>query len=76
MAEADARLLQAGSTRDWRHLTRQRGMFCYSGLSAAEAERLTKQYSIYVSNDGRISIAGITTANVAYVARAIHEVTR
>ena len=51
-------------------------MFCYSGLSAAEAERLTKQYSIYVSNDGRISIAGITTANVAYVARAIHEVTR
>ena len=34
------------------------------------------EYSIYLTGDGRISMAGLTAANVAYVAAAIHEVTK
>lgn len=30
---------------------------------------------IYFTNDGRISMAGITTANVEYVAKSIYAVT-
>ncbi|KAH3681141.1 hypothetical protein WICPIJ_007897, partial [Wickerhamomyces pijperi] len=31
--------------------------------------------SVYLTSDGRISIAGIYPANVDYLAKAIHEVT-
>ena len=68
-------LAAAGSTRDWSHVTDQIGMFCYSGLSKEQVGRLRDEYSIYITGDGRISMAGINTANAAYVARAMHAVT-
>lgn len=33
------------------------------------------QFSVYGTRDGRISVAGITTGNVEYLAEAIHKVT-
>jgi aspartate aminotransferase, mitochondrial len=33
------------------------------------------QFSIYGTKDGRISVAGITTGNVKYLAESIHKVT-
>ena len=65
---------EAGSTRDWSHITTQIGMFAYSGLSPEQVERLRQEFHIYITKDGRISMAGITTANVKYVASAIHAV--
>ncbi|XP_058807544.1 aspartate aminotransferase, mitochondrial [Phymastichus coffea] len=65
-----------GSTRDWSHITDQIGMFCFTGLKAPEVERLTKEFSIYLTKDGRISMAGVTSKNVEYLAHAIHEVTK
>ncbi|KAI2653567.1 Aspartate aminotransferase, mitochondrial [Labeo rohita] len=38
-------------------------------------ERLIKEFSIYMTKDGRISVAGVTSANVGYLAHAIHAVT-
>jgi len=67
-------LKEAGSTRDWGHITAQIGMFCYSGLSAEQVGKLRDDFHIYITKDGRISMAGITTANVNYVANAIHAV--
>lgn len=49
-------------------------VFCYTGLSKAEVSRLKEEYHIYITADGRISMAGITSANVEYVAKAIHAV--
>lgn len=68
-------LQQAGSERDWAHITSQIGMFCYTGLSAEQVERLRDDFHIYITKDGRVSMAGITTSNVDYVARGIHTVT-
>lgn len=65
-----------GSKKKWNHITDQIGMFCYTGLKPEEVERLTKEYSIYLTKDGRISMAGVTSKNVEYLAKAIHEVTR
>uniref|UniRef100_F1L5U7 Aspartate aminotransferase n=1 Tax=Ascaris suum TaxID=6253 RepID=F1L5U7_ASCSU len=65
-----------GSTRSWQHIVDQIGMFCFTGISPEQVERLIKDYSIYLTRDGRISVAGITTNNIGYLARALHDVTK
>jgi len=71
-----AALAAAGSTRDWSHMTSQIGMFCYSGMSKDQVAKLRDDYSIYITGDGRISMAGVTAANVEYIAQAMAEVTK
>ncbi|KAJ8729207.1 hypothetical protein PYW08_000788 [Mythimna loreyi] len=64
-----------GNPQKWNHITDQIGMFCYTGLKPNQVERLTKEFHIYLTKDGRISVAGISSKNVDYVAEAIHKVT-
>ncbi|RRT65751.1 hypothetical protein B296_00001122 [Ensete ventricosum] len=54
----------------------QIGMFCYSGMTPEQVDRLTDEFHIYMTRNGRISMAGVTTGNVGYLANAIHEVTK
>jgi len=61
-----------GSKLNWSHITNQIGMFCYSGLTASQVERLRVEFHIYCTEDGRISMAGINQSNVQYIAKAIH----
>eukprot|EP00752_Nemacystus_decipiens_P003765 g3466.t1 len=63
------------STRSWEHITDQIGMFCYTGLTQEEVLKIREDSHIYFTNDGRISMAGITTTNVEYVAKSIFAVT-
>lgn len=69
------KLKEAGSTHDWSHITSQIGMFAYTGMNAEMCDRLTNEYSIFLTKDGRISLAGLNDNNVGYVADAIHAVT-
>uniref|UniRef100_A0A9J8AEE2 Aspartate aminotransferase n=1 Tax=Cyprinus carpio carpio TaxID=630221 RepID=A0A9J8AEE2_CYPCA len=69
-------LKKEGSTHNWQHVTEQIGMFCFTGLKPEQVERLIKEFSIYMTKDGRISVAGVTSANVGYLAHAIHAVTK
>ncbi|GMH12630.1 hypothetical protein Nepgr_014471 [Nepenthes gracilis] len=69
-------LEKLGSSLSWEHITKQIGMFCYSGLTAEQVDRLTNEFHIYMTRNGRISMAGVTTKNVEYLANAIHEVTK
>ncbi|XP_023674904.1 aspartate aminotransferase, mitochondrial-like [Paramormyrops kingsleyae] len=71
-----ANLKKEGSTHNWQHVTDQIGMFCFTGLKPEQVERLTKEYSVYMTKDGRISVAGVTSGNVAYLAHGIHTVTK
>ena len=71
-----AELEALGSAGPWNHITDQIGMFCYTGLKPDQVERLTREFHVYLTKDGRISIAGINSSNVKYLARAIHEVTK
>jgi aspartate aminotransferase, mitochondrial len=69
-------LIQAGSTLDWSHLLQQIGMFAYTGhVDPTMCDALTKDHSIFLTRDGRISLAGLNQANIARVAAAIHAVT-
>ncbi|XP_058815761.1 aspartate aminotransferase, mitochondrial-like [Topomyia yanbarensis] len=69
-------LKKLGSTRNWQHITDQIGMFCFTGMDQQQCEKLTKDFSVYLTKDGRISMAGVTTKNVDYLAEAIHAVTK
>jgi aspartate aminotransferase len=69
-------LAAAGSTRNWDHITNQIGMFSYTGVTAEQCDTLIKDEHIYLTRNGRISMAGVTTKNVTRLAQAIANVTR
>ena len=48
-------------------------MFSYTGLSPAQSEWLVKERHIYLLRSGRISMCGLTPANIDYVAQSIHQ---
>ena len=66
----------AGSTLDWGHCTDQIGMFAYTGLSTEQVMQLRAEDGIYMTADGRISIAGLNTNNLDYIGKAFHRVTK
>jgi aspartate aminotransferase len=68
-------LVAAGSPLDWSHVTRQRGMFAYTGLTAEHVARLEREHHIYMTTNGRMAMTSLTTHNVAAVAGAVHQVT-
>jgi aspartate/tyrosine/aromatic aminotransferase len=51
-------------------------MFAFTGLNKEMVEQLRKDYAIYMTTDGRISICGLNTKNLDYVAEAFHNVTK
>ncbi|KAK1133556.1 Aspartate aminotransferase, mitochondrial [Melipona bicolor] len=69
-------LKKAGSVRNWKHITDQIGMFCFTGLKPDQVEKLINDHHIYLTKDGRISMAGVTSKNVEYIAKSIHDVTK
>ncbi|KAI9502642.1 aspartate transaminase aat1 [Coemansia spiralis] len=71
-----SRLEELGSKKSWNHITDQIGMFCYTGLKPEQVDRLTKEFHVYLTRDGRVSVAGITSGNVNYLAESIHNVTK
>lgn len=56
------------------YLVTQRGMFSYTGLSAAQVDRLRKEHGIYAVGSGRICVAGLRDDNVDRVAAAFAQV--
>lgn len=69
-------LERAGSTRNWEHITKQIGMFAFSGMNKEQVAAIREKHHVYCTLDGRISMAGITSGNVDYMADAIHDVTK
>jgi len=66
----------AGSIRNWDHITKQIGMFAYSGLTKDQVAKMREKHHVYCTADGRISVAGVTSGNADYIAAAIHDVTK
>ena len=68
-------LSAAGSTQAWSHITSQIGMFAYSGLTKEQVDELRYDHAIYMTGDGRISMAGVNLTNVQRLAECMHLVT-
>ena len=71
-----AELERLGSRHQWSHITDQIGMFCYSGMTPEQVDRLTSEHHIYLTRNGRISMAGVTSKDIPVLAAAIHDVTK
>ena len=57
--------------RDFGYLLRQRGMFSYTGLTAAQVDRLREEHAVYLVRSGRVCIAGLNSDNVRRTAEAM-----
>jgi len=69
-------LKDVGSNRDWKHITDQIGMFCFSGLTPEQVDLMASKHHVYMTRNGRISMAGVTSKNVDYLAKAMYDVTK
>ncbi len=68
------RLVAHGVRGDYSFLTRQCGMFSFSGLSKDQVKALREKHSIYIVESGRINVAGMTEANMDTLCKAIADV--
>jgi aspartate aminotransferase len=71
-----AKLEELGTPGQWNHITDQIGMFSFTGLSEPQVLKLRSDYHIYMTKNGRISMAGLNSKNVEYVASAVDKVVR
>jgi len=69
-------LVRLGTPGNWDHITSQIGMFSFTGLTPKQCELMINKHHIYLLKSGRISMAGVTTKNVEYIAKAIDDVVR
>lgn len=65
-----------GQSDSWDHIIKQIGMFSYLGLRPEQVKRIVDEGHIYMTGNSRISMAGLTTGNVEYVASWIDKVSR
>ena len=57
--------------RDFSYFLTQRGMFSYTGLSAAQVDRLREEFGVYLVRSGRMCVAGLNNGNVERTAQAM-----
>ncbi len=71
------RLVAAGvptNAEELAFITRQRGMFSYSGLSTPQMQRLRDEFAVYGLDSGRICVAAINSRNLDAVVAALAKV--
>ncbi len=69
-----AKLQAAGVKQDVSFITRQNGMFSYSGLNKDQMQRLRQEFGIYGVDSGRICVAALNEGNIDAVVSAIAKV--
>lgn len=57
--------------RDFSHIERGNGLFCYLGVTPEQVAALKRDYGVYLVDTGRINVCGITRKNVDYLSAAI-----
>jgi aromatic-amino-acid transaminase len=71
-----AKLSAAGMKQDMSFITRQKGMFSYSGLGKEQMQRLRSEFGIYGVDSGRICVAALNSKNIDATVAAILAVSR
>ncbi|KAI9839157.1 MAG: hypothetical protein M1819_003150 [Sarea resinae] len=70
------KLEEFGTPGTWNHITDQIGMFSFTGLSEKQVLKLRSDAHVYMTKNGRISMAGLNTHNIDYFAKAVDKVVR
>jgi len=71
-----SKLEELGTPGTWNHITDQIGMFSFTGLSEKQVLELREVAHVYMTKNGRISMAGLNTGNVEYFAKAVDKVVK
>ncbi len=66
-------LRRRGAGQDFSFISRQNGMFSFSGLNDAQVSFLRERKGIYMVKGGRMNVAGITSKNIDYLCDSIAE---
>lgn len=69
-----SKLEELGAPGTWNHITDQIGMFSFTGLTEPQVLKLREESHIYMTKNGRISMAGLNDNNVEYFAKAVAKV--
>ncbi len=67
-------LKTAGVKEDMSFITKQIGMFSYSGLNKDQMVRLRSEFGIYGTDTGRMCVAALNSKNIDYVCASIAKV--
>ena len=69
-------LKAAGVQADMSFITKQIGMFSYSGLNKDQMVRLRSEFGVYGTDTGRMCVAALNSQNIDHVCKAIATVLR
>lgn len=61
---------------EWGHIKSQIGMFSFTGLKTEHCKVLAEKAHIYMTMDGRISMAGLNGSNIGYFAQSVDAAVR
>ncbi|KAG7450456.1 glutamic oxaloacetic transaminase AAT1 [Guyanagaster necrorhizus] len=56
---------------EWGHIKSQIGMFSFTGLTQLQTKALAEKAHVYMTADGRISMAGLNAGNIEYFAESV-----
>lgn len=73
-ALADELKLQGQQPEEYEFYLKQKGMFSFTGFSKEQAVALREEEAIYIIENGRMCIAGLTSGNVKKVADAFAKI--
>jgi aspartate aminotransferase len=58
----------------WEHIVTQIGMFSYTGITRSQSQELIESGHVYLTGNGRISMAGLNFKNIKYFASELDKV--
>ncbi|OCH96464.1 PLP-dependent transferase [Obba rivulosa] len=64
-------LVRLQTPGEWGHIKRQIGMFSFTGLTQPQTKALAEKAHIYMTADGRISMAGLNNGNIDYFSESV-----
>jgi len=70
------KLARSCAQRDFGFIATQRGMFSFLGVDTPQVHALREQHHVYMTDDSRINIAGLSADNLEYFAQAVAQVLR
>ncbi|KAJ3390112.1 Aspartate aminotransferase, cytoplasmic [Entophlyctis sp. JEL0112] len=64
-------LIELKTPGSWTHISSQIGMFSFTGLTVAQVKVIKEKFHVYMTDNGRISMAGLNEGNVKRFAEAV-----
>ncbi|GJJ12068.1 hypothetical protein Clacol_006309 [Clathrus columnatus] len=61
---------------NWDHIINQIGMFSFTGINPDQSKAIVEKAHIYLTANGRISMAGLNSHNLKYVAESLDKTVR